>query len=246
MCRSVDGKADTMISAEELERLRIAERERLEGQVVPEPRGSIYSFLSVACWYFTAFEIDESRVVDAFVEYRTAAASRSGTSSGSHFEQFVSNHLAQLVDRYRPVVDAARENGRTDLDEQIGWKLANELSWRLGGEIGNRGDWRANKLFIHGTIADQTLTPYLGLSRIRGVARSGAIRLPDGEQEFVDEVLRWLTRWEQEPRNRDLLESIAQQRATDLVEQLIGEATALHERSDPDAELDQLPPSRWI
>lgn len=90
------------------------------------------------------------------------------------------------------------------------------------------------------------LTPYLGLSRIRGAAGSGAIRLPDGAQEFDDEALRWLTRWEQEPRNRDLLESIAQQRASELVEQLIREVTSLHDQSDLDEELDQLPPTRWI
>lgn len=129
MCRSVDGKADTMISSEELKRIRSAEWERLEGRVIPERRHRIYSFLSVACWYFTAYEVEEPQVVDAFMEYITAVH-QADTPSGSHFEQFASDHLAHLVCRYRTVIVAARENGPTDQDEQLGWKLANELSWR--------------------------------------------------------------------------------------------------------------------
>ncbi len=234
-----------MISEAEFRRLHAEERERLKRWDVSELRRDIDSFLSIACWYFTDFETDEHVVVDAFVEY-LARANPLAVRPIGHFEQFVSNHLTRLADRYGAVVNAAREGGRTDRDEELGWKLANELAWRLGGELGNRGDWRANKLFIHGSIADRTMTPYLGFSRIRGVARSGAIKVPSGEQKFVQDTVRWCLQWEAEAHHRYDLESSAQQRATTVVEQLMSEVTSLHGHSDLDEELGRLPPTRWV
>lgn len=234
-----------MISEREFKRLHTEEWERLKHWEVSEFRRDMDSFLSVACGYFTDFETDEHHVVDAFVEYLASANPPAGRP-GSLFEQFVSDHLARIAHRYGGMVTAARKLGRTDQDEELGWKLDNELAWRLGGEIGNRGDWRANKLFVHAAIADRTLTPYLGLSRIRAVARSGAILVPSGEQEFIEDTARWLAEWEEQAHRRPDLEATAQQRATTVVEQLINQVTALQKQSHLDEELDKLPPTRWI
>ncbi|MBF4998545.1 hypothetical protein IRT45_15450 [Nocardia sp. BSTN01] len=234
-----------MISEQEFTRLHRQEWERLKQWPASDFRRAVDSLLSVVCSYFTDFETDERQVVDAFGDYIAGTAGSEVRPVGD-FEQFAAGHLAQLAHRHASVVRTVRATRRAEDDEKYGWRIGNEVSWRFGGEVGARGDWRADKLFVHAAIADRTLTPYLGLSRIRGAARSGAIRIPDDEREFLDATARWLTSWEVEPERRPELETRAQRDAVAAAGRLMREATALHELSDLDEELDKLPPTRWV